>query len=126
MDYTYYKDIFNLALHKEYDKIETINLKRKLYRQSLIKERLENIDIKAYNYKEMRRDDSFFKDSLKLYNIDNGNTFSYNLNLLIKSKDFYLLNFYCKEEDDKDKIITEFCKIEAHKKIVFKNKIISK
>ena len=114
---SYYKDIFNLALHKEYDKIETINLKRKLQRQSLIKEKLGNlnIDIEAYNYKEMRREDSFFKDSLKLYNINNGNTFLDNLNSLIKSKDWYLLNFYYKKEDDNDKSITEFCKIEALK-----------
>ena len=116
---SYYKDIFNLALHKEYDKIETINLKRKLQRQSLIKEKLGNlnidINIETYNYKEMRREDSFFKDSLKLYNINNGNTFSDNLNLLIKSKDWYLLNFYYKKEDDNDKSITEFCMIEALK-----------
>ena len=114
---SYFQDIFNLALHKEYDKIETINLKRKLQRQSLIKEKLGNlnIDIEAYNYKEMRREDSFFKDSLKLYNINNDNTFSDNLNLLIKSKDWYLLNFYYKKEDDNDKSITEFCMIEALK-----------
>ena len=114
---SYYKDIFNLALHKEYDKIETINLKRKLQRQSLIKEKLGNlnIDIEAYNYKEMRREDSFFKDSLKLYNINNGNTFLDNLNSLIKLKDWYLLNFYYKKEDDNDKSITEFCMIEALK-----------
>ena len=114
---SYFQDIFNLALHKEYDKIETINLKRKLHRQSLIKEKLGNlnIDIDIYNYKEMRREDSFFKDSLKLYNINNGNTFLDNLNSLIKSKDWYLLNFYYKKEDDNDKSITEFCKIEALK-----------
>ena len=114
---SYFQDIFNLALHKEYDKIETINLKRKLHRQSLIKEKLGNlnIDIETYNYKEMRREDLFFKNSLELYNINNGNTFLDNLNSLIKSKDWYLLNFYYKKEDDNDKIITEFCKIEALK-----------
>ena len=116
---SYFQDIFNLALHKEYDKIETINLKRKLHRQSLIKEKLGNlnidINIEIYNYKEMRREDSFFKDSLELYNINNGNTFLDNLNSLIKLKDWYLLNFYYKKEDDNDKSITEFCKIEALK-----------
>ena len=114
---SYFQDIFNLALHKEYDKIETINLKRKLYRQSLIKEKLGslNIDIETYNYKEMRQEDSFFKDSLELYNINNGNTFSDNLNSLIKLKDWYLLNFYYKKEDDNDKSMTKFCKIEALK-----------
>ena len=114
---SYFQKIFNLALHKEYDKIETINLKRKLQRQSLIKEKLGNlnINIETYNYKEMRQEDSFFKDSLKLYNINNGNTFLDNLNSLIKSKDWYLLNFYYKKEDDNDKSITEFCKIEALK-----------
>ena len=112
---SYFQDIFNLALHKEYDKIETINLKRKLYRQSLIKEKLGNIDIEKYNYKEMRQEDSIFEDSLELYNINNGNTFSDNLDLLIKVKDWYLLNFYYKKEDDNDKSMTEFCKIEALK-----------
>ena len=114
---SYFQDIFNLALHKEYDKIETINLKRKLHRQSLIKEKLGNlnIDIETYNYKEMRREDSFFKDSLQSFNINNGNTFLDNLNSLIKLKDWHLLNFYYKKEDDNDKSITEFCKIEALK-----------
>ena len=114
---SYFQDIFNLALHKEYDKIETINLKRKLHRQSLIKEKLGNlnIDIETYNYKEMRQEDLFFKNSLELYNINNGNTFLDNLNSLIKLKDWYLLNFYYKKEDDNDKSITEFCKIEALK-----------
>ena len=114
---SYFQDIFNLALHKEYDKIKTINLKRKLHRQSLIKEKLGNlnIDIETYNYKEMRQEDLFFENSLKLYNINNGNTFLDNLNSLIKLKDWYLLNFYYKKEDDNDKSITEFCKIEALK-----------
>ena len=114
---SYFQDIFNLALHKEYDKIETINLKRKLYRQSLIKEKLGslNIDIKTYNYKEMRQEDSFFEDSLEIFNINNGNTFLDNLNSLIKLKDWHLLNFYYKKEDDNDKSITEFCKKEALK-----------
>ena len=114
---SYFKDIFNLALHKKYDEIETINLKRKLYRQSLIKEKLGslNIDIETYNYKEMRQEDSFFKDSLKLYDINNGNTFSDNLNSLIKVKEWYLLNFYYNKENDNDKSMTEFCKIEALK-----------
>ena len=114
---SYFQDIFNLALHKEYDKIETINLKRKLYRQSLIKEKLGslNIDIETYNYKEMRQEDSFFEDSLKIFNINNGNSFLDNLNSLIKLKDWHLLNFYYKEQDDNDKSITEFCKKEALK-----------
>ena len=114
---SYFKDIFNLALHKKYDEIETINLKRKLYRQSLIKEKLGslNIDIETYNYKEMRQEDSFFKDSLELYNINDGNTFLDNLNLLIKVKEWYLLNFYYNKENDNDKSMTEFCKIEALK-----------
>ena len=112
---SYFKNIFNLALHKEYDKIETINLKRKLYRQSLIKKLLVNIDIETYNYKEMRQDDLLFENSLELYNINNGNTFSDNLNSLIKIKDWYLLNFYYNKENDNDKSMTEFCKIEALK-----------
>ena len=114
---SYFQKIFNLALHKKYDEIETINLKRKLYRQSLIKEKLGslNIDIETYNYKEMRQEDSFFKDSLEFYNINNGNTFLDNLNSLIELKDWHLLNFYYKKEDDNDKSITEFCKIEALK-----------
>ena len=114
---SYFQKIFNLALHKKYDKIETINLKRKLYRQSLIKEKLGslNIDIETYNYKEMRQEDSFFEDSLEIFNINNGNTFLDNLNSLIKLKDWHLLNFYYKKEDDNDKSITEFCKKEALK-----------
>ena len=114
---SYFQKIFNLALHKKYDKIETINLKRKLYRQSLIKEKLGslNIDIETYNYKEMRQEDSFFKDSLEIFNINNGNTFLDNLNSLIELKDWHLLNFYYKKEDDNDKSITEFCKKEALK-----------
>ena len=114
---SYFQDIFNLALHKKYDEIETINLKRKLYRQSLIEEKLGNlnIDIETYNYKEMRQEDSLFKDSLEFYDINNGNTFSDNLDLLIKIKDWYLLNFYYKKEDDNDKSMTKFCKIEALK-----------
>ena len=116
---SYLQKIFNLALHKKYDKIETINLKRKLYRQSLIKERLEslNIDIETYNYKEMRQEDSFFKDSLESFNINDGNSFLDNLNSLIKLRDWHLLNFYYKEQDDNDKSITEFCKKEALKEI---------
>ena len=116
---SYFQDIFNLALHKEYDKIETINLKRKLYRQSLIKEKLGkidiDIDIESYDYKEMRQDDLLFKNSLELYNINNGNTFSDNLNSLIKIKDWYLLNFYYNKENDNDKNMTKFYKIEALK-----------
>ena len=112
---SYFKDIFNLALHKKYDEIETINLKRKLYRQSLINKLLGNIDIEKYNYKEMRQEDSFFEDSLEIFNINNGNTFLDNLNSLIKLKDWHLLNFYYKKEDDNDKSITEFCKKEALK-----------
>ena len=114
---SYFQKLFNLALHKKYDKIETINLKRKLYRQSLIKEKLGslNIDIETYNYKEMRQEDSFFEDSLKIFNINDGNTFLDNLNSLIKLKDWHLLNFYYKKEDDNDKSITEFCKKEALK-----------
>ena len=114
---SYFQDIFNLALHKKYDKIETINLKRKLYRQSLIKEKLGslNIDIETYNYKEMRQEDSFFKNSLKIFNINDGNSFLGNLNSLIKLRDWHLLNFYYKKEDDNDKSITEFCMKEALK-----------
>ena len=114
---SYFQDIFNLALHKKYDKIETINLKRKRYRQSLIKEKLGslNIDIEIYNYKQMRQEDWFFEDSLEFYNINNGNTFLDNLNSLIELKDWHLLNFYYKKEDDNDKSITEFCKKETLK-----------
>ena len=114
---SYFQKIFNLALHKKYDEIETINLKRKLYRQSLIKEKLGslNIDIETYNYKEMRQEDSFFKDSLEFYNINNGNTFLDNLNSLIELRDWHLLNFYYKKQDDNDKSITEFCKKETLK-----------
>ena len=126
---SYFQKIFNLALHKKYNKIETINLKRKLYRQSLIKEKLGslNIDIETYNYKEMRQEDSFFEDSLEFFNINNGNTFLDNLNSLIELKDWHLLNFYYKKEDDNDKSITEFCKIEALKEIERKkNKFLKK
>ena len=108
---SYLQKIFNLALHKKYDEIETINLKRKTYRQSLIKEKLGslNIDIETYNYKEMRQEDWFFEDSLEFFNINNDNTFLDNLNLLIELGDWHLLNFYYKKEDDNDKSITEFC-----------------
>ena len=112
---SYFKDIFHLALHKKYDEIENINLKRKLYRQSLIKKLLEDIDIEKYDYKKLGQDDSIFENSLELYNINNGNTFSDNLNSLIKVKEWYLLNFYYKKEDDNDKSMTKFCKIEALK-----------
>ena len=112
---SYFQDIFHLALHKKYDEIEAINLKRKLYRQSLIKKLLGDIDIEKYDYKEMKQDDSIFENSLELYNINNGNTFSDNLNSLIKVKEWYLLNFYYKKEDDNDKSMTKFCKIEALK-----------
>ena len=126
---SYFQKIFNLAFHEKYDKIETINLKRKLYRQSLIKEKLGslNIDIETYNYKEMRQEDSFFKDSLKSFNINDGNSFLDNLNSLIKLRDWHLLNFYYKEQDDNDKSITEFCKKEALKEIKRKkNKFLKK
>ena len=114
---SYFQNVFNLALHKEYDEIETINLKRKFYRQSLIEEKLGslNIDIETYNYKEMRQEDSFFEDSLEFYNINNGNTFLNNLNSLIELRDWYLLDFYYKKQDDNDKSITEFCKKETLK-----------
>ena len=112
---SYFQDIFHLALHKKYDEIETINLKRKLYRQSLIKKLLGNTDIEKYNYKEIGQEDSLFENSLKLYNINNGNTFSDNLNSLIKIKEWYLLNFYYNKENDNDKSMTKFCKIEALK-----------
>ena len=112
---SYFKDIFNLALHKKYDEIETINLKRRLYRQSLIKKLLGNIDIEKYNYKEIEQEDSLFENSLELYNINNGNTFSDNLKSLIKKEDWYLLNFYYNKENANDKSMTEFCKIEALK-----------
>ena len=112
---SYFKDIFHLALHKKYDEIENINLKRKLYRQSLIKKLLEDIDIEKYDYKKLGQDDSIFENSLKLYDINNGNTFSDNLNSLIKVKEWYLLNFYYKKEEENDKSMTEFCKKESLK-----------
>ena len=115
---SYFQDIFHLSLHKKYDEIEAINLKRKLYRQSLIKKLLEdiNIDIEKYDYKEDTvQDDSVFREYLDLYNINNGNTFSDNLKRLIKVEDWYLLNFYYKKEDENDKTMTEFCKKEALK-----------
>ena len=114
---SYFQNVFNFALHKEYDEIETINLKRKFYRQSLIEEKLGslNIDIETYNYKEMRQEDSFFEDSLEFYNINDGNTFLDNLNSLIELRDWHLLDFYCKKQDDNDKSITEFCKKETLK-----------
>ena len=114
---SYFQNVFNLALHKEYDKIETINLKRKFYRQSLIEEKLGslNIDIETYNYKEMRQENSFFEDSLEFYNINDGNTFLNNLNSLIELRDWHLLDFYYKKQDDNDKSITEFCKKETLK-----------
>ena len=112
---SYFQKIFHLALHKKYDEIETINLKRKLYRQSLINKLLGNIDVEKYNYKEIGQEDSLFENSLELYDINNSNTFSDNLNRLIKIKDWYLLNFYYKKEDDNDKSMTKFCKIEALK-----------
>ena len=115
---SYFQDIFHLSLHKKYDEIEAINLKRKLYRQSLIKKLLEdiNIDIEKYDYKEDTvQDDSVFREYLDLYNINNGNTFSDNLKRLIKVEDWYLLNFYYRKEDDNDKSMTKFCKIEALK-----------
>ena len=112
---SYFQDIFHLALHKKYDEIEAINLKRKLHRQSLIKKLLGDIDIEKYNYKEIGQEDSLFENSLELYDINNSNTFSDNLNRLIKIKDWYLLNFYYKKEDDNDKSMTKFCKIEALK-----------
>ena len=111
---SYFQDIFHLALHKKYDEIEAINLKRKLHRQSLIKKLLGDIDIEKYNYKEIGQEDSLF-ENLELYDINNSNTFSDNLNRLIKIKDWYLLNFYYKKEDDNDKSMTKFCKIEALK-----------
>ena len=114
---SYFQNVFNLALHKEYDEIETINLKRKFYRQSLIEEKLGslNIDIETYNYKEIRQEDSFFEDSLEFYNINDGNTFLDNLNSLIELRDWHLLDFYYKKQDDNDKSITEFCKKETLK-----------
>ena len=112
---SYFQDIFHLALHKKYDEIEAINLKRKLHRQSLIKKLLGDIDIEKYNYKELGQEDSLFENSLELYDINNSNTFSDNLNRLIKIKEWYLLNFYYKKEDDNDKSMTKFCKIEALK-----------
>ena len=112
---SYFQDIFHLALHKKYDEIEAINLKRKLHRQSLIKKLLGDIDIEKYNYKEIGQEDSIFENSLELYNINNGNTFSDNLNSLIKVKEWYLLNFYYKKEEENDKSMTKFCKIEALK-----------
>ena len=112
---SYFQDIFHLALHKKYDEIEAINLKRKLHRQSLIKKLLGDIDIEKYNYKEIGQEDSLFENSLELYDINNSNTFLDNLNRLIKIKDWYLLNFYYKKEDDNDKSMTKFCKIEALK-----------
>ena len=112
---SYFQDIFHLALHKKYDEIEAINLKRKLYRKSLIKKLLGDIDIEKYDYKEMKQDDSIFENSLELYNINNGNTFSDNLNSLIKVKEWYLLNFYYKKEDENDKSMTKFCMVEALK-----------
>ena len=112
---SYFQDIFHLALHKKYNEIEAINLKRKLHRQSLIKKLLGDIDIEKYNYKEIGQEDSLFENSLELYDINNSNTFSDNLNRLIKIKDWYLLNFYYKKEDDNDKSMTKFCKIEALK-----------
>ena len=112
---SYFKDIFHLALHKKYDEIENINLKRKLYRKSLIKKLLGDIDIEKYDYKELGQDDSIFENSLELYDINNGNTFSDNLNRLIKIKDWYLLNFYYKKEDENDETMTEFCKKESLK-----------
>ena len=112
---SYFQDIFHLALHKKYDEIEAINLKRKLHRQSLIKKLLGDINIEKYNYKEIGQEDSLFENSLELYDINNSNTFSDNLNRLIKIKDWYLLNFYYKKEDDNDKNMTKFCKIEALK-----------
>ena len=112
---SYFKDIFHLALHKKYDEIENINLKRKLHRQSLIKKLLGDIDIEKYDYKELGQDDSIFENSLELYDINNSNTFSDNLNRLIKIKEWYLLNFYYKKEDENDKSMTKFCKIEALK-----------
>ena len=111
----YYKDIFHLALHKKYDEIESINLKRKLHRESLIKRLLGDIEIEKYNYKELGQDDSVFENSLNLYNINNSNTFSNNLNSLINAKEWHLLNFYYRKENDNDKSITKFCKIEALK-----------
>ena len=126
---SYFQKIFKLALHKKYDKIETINLERKLYRQSLIKEKLGslNIDLETYNYKEMRQEDSFFKDSLQSFNINDGNSFLDNLNSLIKIKEWYLLNFYYNKENDNDKSMTEFCKKEALKEIERKkNKFLKK
>ena len=112
---SYFKDIFHLALHKKYDEIENINLKRKLYRQSLIKKLLGDINIEKYDYKELGQDNSIFENSLKLYDINNGNTFSDNLNSLIKIKEWYLLNFYYNKENDNDKSMTKFCKIESLK-----------
>ena len=111
---SYFQDIFHLALHKKYDEIEAINLKRKLHRQSLIKKLLGDIDIEKYNYKEIGQEDSLF-ENLELYDINNSNTFSDNLNRLIKIKEWYLLNFYYKKEDENDKSMTKFCKIEALK-----------
>ena len=111
---SYFQDIFHLALHKKYDEIEAINLKRKLHRQSLIKKLLGDIDIEKYNYKEIGQEDSLF-ENLELYNINNSNTFSDNLNRLINAKEWYLLNFYYRKESENDETMTKFCKIEALK-----------
>ena len=114
---SYFKDIYNLALHKEYDEIEFINTKRKLYRKCLIEEKTKNlnIDIKIYDYKEMFQEDSYFEDSLEFYNINNSNTFLDNLDSLIKLRDWHLLDFYCKKQDKNDEWMSEFCKKESLK-----------
>ena len=115
--HSFFSYIHTAALHKDYDYIETILNKRKLYRKNVLDEKLKNlkIDIERYNYKEMRTETENFIYTLEFFGVDGSNSFSTNVDILIEVKDWHLLNFYYNQEDSNDDWVINFCIKEALK-----------
>ena len=112
---SYFQYIYNLALHKEYDEIERVNIERKLYRKKVLEEKLNhlNVDLKHYHYTKVEEEN--FEDVLALYNINASQPYEKNIDILIELKDWSLLNYYYDKEIRMDDWSAKFCKTQTLK-----------
>ena len=106
---SFFSSIYAAALHKDYDYIEMVHNKRKIFRKKVLDEKIKhlNIDLKDFNYTEAEEEN--FNDVLEFYNINGSRSYENNIDIIIEIEDWFLLNYYYNKEIKDDDWVVKFC-----------------